>query len=130
MKFVDTDVMIDVLRGYPPALAWLKTLGPEEIGLCGIVVMELLQGSKNQAEMRKLDKFLESYKIYWPTSSDGYRALNDVANNYLSTGLGILDALIGECAVGLNTALYTFNKKHFRAISSLKITEPYAKQLP
>jgi predicted nucleic acid-binding protein len=37
MKFLDTDVMIDVLRGHPPALAWLKALGNEEVGLCGLL---------------------------------------------------------------------------------------------
>jgi predicted nucleic acid-binding protein len=56
MRFLDTDVMIDILRGHPPALQWLKSLGGEEIGLCGIVVMELIQGCQNQGEIRKLEK--------------------------------------------------------------------------
>jgi hypothetical protein len=50
-----------------------------------------------------------------------------VANSYLTQGLGILDAIIGECEVGLNVSLHTFNKKHFRAISSLKVVEPYTR---
>lgn len=130
MKFVDTDIMVDVLRGYPPALAWLRSLGKEEIGLCGIVVMELLQGCTNQQEVLALEKFLTNYTVYWPTSADCYRALNDLSSRYLSHGLRMLDALIGECAVGLAVPLHTFNKKHFSAISSLKIVEPYAKQTP
>jgi predicted nucleic acid-binding protein len=48
--------MIDILRGHLPALQWLKSLGGEEIGLCGIVVMELIQGCQNQGEIRKLEK--------------------------------------------------------------------------
>lgn len=102
MRFVDTDVMVDILRGYPLALAWLQNLGTEEVGLCGIVVMELLQGCRSQQEITALEKFLAHYTVYWPTSSDCYRALNDLANNYLPHGLKMLDALIGHCAVGLN----------------------------
>jgi predicted nucleic acid-binding protein len=92
--------------------------------------MELLQGCRNQQEMVRLEKFLKGYTIYWPTAADSYRALNDLSNNYLAQGLRMLDALIGECAVGLNVPLCTFNKKHFNAISSLKIIEPYAKKAP
>jgi predicted nucleic acid-binding protein len=33
MILLDTDVMIDVLRRYPPAVAWLESLGNEEIRL-------------------------------------------------------------------------------------------------
>lgn len=130
MKFLDTDVMIDILRGYKPALAWLNSLGNEEVGLCGIVVMELVQGCRNQQEVVTLDNFLASYTIYWPTAIDGHRALNDLANHYLSQGLKMLDALIGECAVGLKVALHTFNRKHFSSIKSLTIVEPYVKHSP
>jgi hypothetical protein len=80
--------------------------------------------------MTALEAFLASYVIYWPTATDCHRALNDLSNNYLSHGLKMLDALVGECAVGLNVPLHTFNKKHFRAISSLKIVEPYTRQAP
>ena len=37
MLLVDTDVMIDLLRQYPPALTWLDSLGEEEIVLPGSV---------------------------------------------------------------------------------------------
>ena len=44
MILLDTDIMIDVLRQYPPALEWLKTLSDEEMILSGFVVMELILG--------------------------------------------------------------------------------------
>lgn len=31
MLILDTDVMVDILRGYQPALAWLNSLSGEEI---------------------------------------------------------------------------------------------------
>jgi predicted nucleic acid-binding protein len=40
MILLDTDVMIDVLRGYEPAKQWLESA--QEIGVPGLVAMELL----------------------------------------------------------------------------------------
>ena len=42
MLLLDTDVMIDVLRGHDVALEWLHSLADETIGLPGFVAMELL----------------------------------------------------------------------------------------
>ena len=47
VAIVDTDVMVDVLREHPPAVAWLRSLGEEEIVLPGYVLMELLQGCRD-----------------------------------------------------------------------------------
>jgi predicted nucleic acid-binding protein len=63
MILLDTDVMIDLLRRYPPAVARLESLGNEEILLPGFVVMELLQGCRNKAEREKLAKELQPYAV-------------------------------------------------------------------
>ena len=47
MLLLDTDVMIDVLRGHPPAVAWLGTVRTEVIALPGYVAMELIQGCRD-----------------------------------------------------------------------------------
>ena len=54
MILLDTDVMIDILRGYQPAIEWLTTAAEQEIGVPGLVVMELLQGCQNAREQKKL----------------------------------------------------------------------------
>jgi len=41
MILLDTDVMIDLLRQYPPAVAWLDSLGDEEIVLPGYLAVSL-----------------------------------------------------------------------------------------
>jgi len=41
MTLLDTDVMIDLLRQYPPAVAWLDSLGDEEIVLPGFAMRRL-----------------------------------------------------------------------------------------
>jgi predicted nucleic acid-binding protein len=50
----DTDVMIDVARGYAPALVWLASLGGASLDLPGMVAMELLQGCQNLAEQQRM----------------------------------------------------------------------------
>jgi predicted nucleic acid-binding protein len=46
---------------------------------------------------------------------------------YLSHSLGLLDALIGACALGRGATLLTFNSKHYRMIAGLVIEQPYSR---
>jgi predicted nucleic acid-binding protein len=117
---LDTDVMIDLLRRYPPAIAWLESLGEEELALPGFVVMELLQGCRNKAEQERVQSTLQPYGVVWPSVDTCNAALLAFANTHLSQGLGLLDALIGQTAVALGVTLYTFNKKHYAAIPTLQ----------
>ena len=127
MILLDSDVMIDLLRQCPPAVAWLDTLGDEEIILPGFVVMELLQGCSNKAEQAKVEKVLAEFEVMWPLPDTCEAALKVFARYHLSQGIGFLDALIGQTAVALNLPLHTFNRKHYAVIPNLVIVEPYTK---
>jgi hypothetical protein len=123
---VDTDVMIDILRGHPPALDWMRSHSPDTgLGLPGFVVLEMLSGCENKRQSLRIRRLVRSYRVCWPTHSDCERALAHFADRHLRHGLGILDALIAECAVGLAATLLTFNRKHFAAVPRLKIEQPY-----
>ena len=126
MRLLDTDIMIDILRAWGPALEWLAALD-EAPGLPGFVVMELMWGCKNHQEMVNLRKRVLPFLIYWPNDRDSNRAMETFSHGRLSHNLGILDALIGECAVGRNAVLCTFNVKHFNAVLSLTTEQPYEK---
>jgi predicted nucleic acid-binding protein len=57
MILLDSDVMIDILRNYPPAMEWFDALDEnEEIALPGYVLMELIQGCRNKAEQDRLQR--------------------------------------------------------------------------
>jgi predicted nucleic acid-binding protein len=105
---LDTDVMVDFLRGHPAAVAWLSSL-PPPIGLPGIVAMELIQGCRNLVEQRRVEKELQRFVRYWPSVADCQRAYHDFAAYHLSHGAGLLDVLIAHTAIGLNEPLATFN---------------------
>ncbi|HEV3083601.1 MAG TPA: PIN domain-containing protein [Gemmataceae bacterium] len=117
--------MVDILRGYPPAIAWLASLGATPVGLPGLVAMELLQGCQNLTEQQRVDKLLQQFILRWPAEADCSRAFHDFAAYHLSHNLGLLDALIGETAVGLGEPLATFNVKHYAVIPGLKAIQPY-----
>lgn len=127
MILLDTDVMIDLLRQYPPAVAWLDSLGEEEIVLPGFVVMELIQGCRSKAEQEKVERELGAYGVAWPSPETCNEALSVFAGYHLSHGIGILDALIGQMAVALNLPLHTFNQKHYMAIPNLRTVQSYEK---
>ncbi len=96
MILLDSDVMIDLLRQYPPALEWFDTLeGEEEIILPGYVVMELMQGCSNKIEQESLQRGLATYGIVWPSRKDCDRALGVFTQYHLSHHAGLLDTLIG-----------------------------------
>jgi predicted nucleic acid-binding protein len=115
MDLVDTDVLIDVQRGHPPALAWFAGL-TDLPAIPGFVVMELIQDARNAKETRRALKLVAPFQIVWPTEEECARALADFAAHHLRHGLGLLDALIAGCAVGRAATLFTFNKKHYRVV--------------
>ena len=121
---LDTDVMIDVLRGHGPAVAWITNY-TSPIGISGLVAMELLQGCRNQGEQQRVERELSRFTLHWPTLADCQRAYQDFAALRLSSGLGLLDNLIAHTAVGLSEPLATFNVKHYRPVAGLQTVQPY-----
>lgn len=127
MILLDTDIVIDLLRNYPPALAWLVSLDDEEIVLPGFVVMELIQGCRTKTEQEKVNTALQDYSVIWPSTEACNEALSVFTRFHLSHALGLLDAIIGATAVTLKLPLHTFNEKHYTAIPNLSTVQPYEK---
>ena len=124
MYLLDTDIIIDIQRGYAPALAWFASLS-ELPTLPGFVVMELIQDAQNKQQVRKVLQLVAPLPVAWPTQDDCARALSDFAAYHLSHKVGLIDALIAACAVGQNSTLCTFNVKHYHIIPGLEIEQPY-----
>jgi predicted nucleic acid-binding protein len=123
---LDTDILIDVLRRHPPALAWFHGLATLP-AVAGLAVIEAIQGCRNAGEVRAVHALVRPLHIAWPAGADFDRALRDFSALSLSHGLGLLDSLIGACALGLGATLCTFNGKHYGMIVGLQLLEPYAR---
>jgi predicted nucleic acid-binding protein len=126
MRLVDSDVVIDLLRQHPPAVAWFNSI-PERPGLPGFVLMELVAGCQTRAEMQRMMRHLRPFHVYWPTPTDCTRALTTFMQGHFTHHLGIIDAIIGESAVGLGATLVTFNIRHFQAVPGLITEQPYTR---
>lgn len=125
MLALDSDVMIDLLREYPPALLWIESVRTQKLFLAGFVVMELIRGCSNKAEQGRVEKKLSAFQIAWPSEASCYTALDLFAKYRLSHNLGMLDSLIGITALDLGVPLCTFNEKHYSVIAQLVTVQPY-----
>src|SRR5947209_8497797 len=64
LMLLDTDVMGDVLRNYPPALVWMASMASSAAALPGLVALELLQGCTNLTEQRRVERELQRFALY------------------------------------------------------------------
>ena len=121
---VDTDVMVDFLRGQPEAVALVQDISARII-LSSIVVAELYAGVKGEAELDTLDNLVSLFRVV-PVSVDLARAGGLYRRDYAkSHGVGLADALIAATVVAENAVLVTLNTKHYPMIKGL--TPAYVK---
>lgn len=115
LVLVDTDVLIDVLRGYAPAVSFLRDYS-ERIIVSAIVVAELyagVRGAKDEAEQTALENLLELFRTV-PVRGDIARLGGLYFRDYgPSHGVSLPDALVAATAVLEGAALKTLNVKHY-----------------
>ena len=128
MILLDSDVMINLFREYPPAKKWFDSIDDSEImSLSSFVVMELIQGCRNNLQLEKLQRDLAFYETVWLESENCEQALDVFIKYFLSHNAGLVDMLVGMTAMSLGVPLHTFNEKHYRFIPGLKTIQPYLK---
>jgi len=125
---LDSDVLIDYLRGLPAAHEWLSDNSSDSFIVPGIVAMELLMGCSSQRELKITQEFLNDFEIVWPEAHEFERAFNLTAKYRLRTGLSIPDYLVASVALERSLRLYTFNIKHYAAIAGLDVQMPYTRK--
>lgn len=123
MELIDTDVLIDIQRGFGAAADWFVT--DPDVGVPGFVVMELVQDARNSDEVQKALALVDGLEVVWPSEAECQTALVEFSTLHLSHGLGLLDALIAATAVGHGGVLNTFNERHYRVFPGLTTVRPY-----
>jgi predicted nucleic acid-binding protein len=126
MYLLYADVLMAIQREYALALTWFAAL-TELPAVPGLVVMELIQDAQNAHQVRQALKLVAPLPVVWPTAADCQRALTDCIAYPLSHSLGVLDALIAACAIGISATLRTFNVKHYRVVPGLVMVQPYTR---
>jgi predicted nucleic acid-binding protein len=123
----DTDILVDVLRGFVPTKDELHNRRIEgQYSLCISVVsqLELMQGNRSKKDMATLDKLLILFNILHLNEDIGINALNLLRLVGSKSGMGVADALVASTALKYDCALYTRNIKHYNNIKSLRLYVP------
>jgi predicted nucleic acid-binding protein len=122
---LDTSVLIDLLRGFPPASEWFESRGRRRIAITPVVWMETVQGARDAARRSQAIRLLRQFHVEHPTEDDNRWAMRQIARFHLSHGVQLQDAMIASVAVRLAIPLYTRNLKHFLPLPSLDPQKPY-----
>ena len=112
---VDTDVLIDFLRGYGPAVSFVNDHS-DRIVLSAVVVAELYagaRGAKDDPEQTVLENLLSLFRVV-PINNEIARLGGLYRRDYgPSHGIGLPDALVAATAFLERAELKTLNVKHY-----------------
>lgn len=118
---IDTDVLIWYMRGNKKALKVIENQISFYISV--ITYMELVQGMRNNNELRELRKALKRWqvKILLISEEISAKAMFLIERHYLSHSLQLADALIAATAELNGLPLLTANDKHYQIIRELEV---------
>jgi predicted nucleic acid-binding protein len=120
---VDTDIIVDYLRGNQMAADYLDSLR-NEWSISAITGLEAIAGARNQREISDIDIIVSAYPAIPPNGAITRRAYYLLKTYAKSHGLRTLDALIAATAFEDGLTLATRNRKHFLMIDGLRIEVP------
>ena len=116
---LDTDVLVDFLRGRSKAVAFVNAHSARII-LSSIVVAELYAGVKGDAEQAALDDFVSLFRVA-SVNAEIAKAGGLYKRNYgKSHGVGLADAILAATAEIENAELKTINIKHYPMLEGLR----------
>ena len=112
---VDTDVLIDFLRGYGPAVSFVN-VHSDRIVLSAVVVAEIYAGAggaKDDPEQTVLENLLSLFRIV-PINNEIARLGGLYRRDYgPSHGISLPDALVAATAFLERAELKTLDVKHY-----------------
>ncbi len=121
---LDTAVIIDLLRGFPPAVIWLQS-HPEQLGLSPVVWLEVIEGAASRVDQEKAVRLLGHFDRIEVASTDFDWAIRESLSLRLSHNVDMMDCLIAASAHRLKLPLFTCNLKHFRPMMGPLAVKPY-----
>ena len=121
---IDTNIFVDHLRGYPPAVKFFETLYTQtDVIFSAITEAELIAGDGCKDEQKKdiVLQFLNRWNKIVVSNQIAVLA-GDLARE---NDIDIPDAIIAATAKVNKAEIVTRNIKDFKNISQLKIRVPY-----
>ena len=116
---LDTDVLVDFLRGHSKAVAFVNARSTRII-LSSIVVAELYAGVRGDREQAALEALVSLFRIV-PVSGEIAKTGGLYKRDYgKSHGVGLADAILAATAESENAELKTLNTKHYPMLQGLR----------
>ena len=116
---VDTDVLVDFLRGHEKAVAFVSEFSSRII-LSAIVVAELYAGVKGNAELTVLENFISLFRVV-PLTAEIAKIGGLYKRDFgKSHGVGLADAVLAATADAEKAELKTLNVKHYPILNGLE----------
>lgn len=121
---VDTDVLIDFLRGIPEAVQFLER-NIDDLQVSVVTIAELYQGVREGHERVKLATTLSALTAL-PLTDEIAEAAGLLRRDFrVSMGCGLADCMIAATASLHGLQLATLNARHFGMLE--RVTVPYRK---
>ena len=122
----DTDVMIDYWDRLNPRHVATKSeleisIGLDNVVLSAVTKMELIVGATNKADMQKIVKQLTRFNVALINDDITLKSLSLLETYHLSHGLSLPDGIIAATTLVTDLTLFTYNVKHYKFISRLKL---------
>ena len=124
MILIDTNIFVDYLRNYQPAIEFFKSASKrDDVLFSAITEAELLAGSANNEQKKReiLLQFLSYWRKIHVTNPIAVLA-GDLSREYK---LLIPDAIIAASAIINKAELVTRNINDFKHVKELKVSSPY-----
>ena len=123
MFLIDTDILVDFLRGKSQAVHFLQKALQSECYITTITVAELYSGVREGKERPILEQFIKEFKPLALTEEValiGGLLKRDYGKSH---GTGLADALIAATAIHYDVRLASLNKKHYPMLKNIHV--PY-----
>jgi predicted nucleic acid-binding protein len=116
---IDTDVIVEYLRGREQAVEFLESLGGT-LHISAITVAELYSGVRDD-ERETLDQFLNAFEVV-PIDDTLARTAGLLRRDFRPAhGTGLADAIVAMSAKATGAVLVTFNQRHFPMVDDLLV---------
>ncbi|MFA4873603.1 MAG: type II toxin-antitoxin system VapC family toxin [Patescibacteria group bacterium] len=132
MYLLDTSVLVDYLRRYAPAVAYLDSLlskaQDERSGGAAVsfaTALELYAGVRTKRDQQIASSLLAHFSVRAADNAIASKSIAIMQEYLHATGLDIPDCIIAATAIVKGYTLLTRNVKHFQPIDRVKAETPY-----
>jgi len=119
---IDTDVLIDYIRGNSQAIKFLENTD-NDLFISAITVAELFAGVREGSEQDKINVFISAFEFLPITHQIAQKGVLIRRDYGKSHGIGFGDSLIAASAIETDSTIVTLNFKHFQMFKNVIV--PY-----